>query len=183
MLFRLAFLTLLGGCLLHSAPAASAQVMDIKGSTTAQSKEDNDDRPKSFKETLVKMRIEKEKKDFEQMLDRGREALKLSEELERTYASYGRLAASDMNKLIEVEKLVKKIRSELGGNDDSGDDKSVQPQRFEAVENGNIFKSFRKTTSKLIDELQKTSRFTVSATAIQASNAVLKLARILRISK
>ena len=41
----------------------------------------NDDRPKNFKETLQKMRIEKEKKDYQEMLDRGAEALKITEGL------------------------------------------------------------------------------------------------------
>lgn len=138
-----------------------------------------DERPKSLKESMEKMRIEKDKKDYAQMLERGEEALKISEELENAYAANGRLSDRELAKLESVEKLVRKIRSGLGGDDDSDDksDKAIeQPLPPEEA-----VKSFRSTMVKLFDELKKTSRFSISAAAIQTSNAVIKLARFLRI--
>jgi hypothetical protein len=128
---------------------------------------------------MEKMRIDKEKKEYAQMLERGEEALKISEELEAAYAVNGRLTQREIAKLESVEKLVKKIRNELGG-DDEGDEKSpeISEQRLPPAE---AFKSFRATTVRLFEELKKTSRFSISAAAIQTSNAVLKLARFLRI--
>lgn len=181
MFIRLVILTVFCGFAISSATATSAQTVEVKGSINPRSNQDDEDRPKSFKETLEKMRIQKEKKDYAEMLDRGREALKLSEELENTYTNTGRLDSSDMSKLVEVEKLVKKIRSELGGGDDDGDDEVKETAR--PAGQGDVIKSFRKTTGKLIEELKKTTRFTVSAAAIQTSNAVLKLAKLLRISR
>ncbi len=183
MLVRFIFLTTIACSFLCVASPALCQTGDVKGSLIGKSSDDDEERPKSFRETLVKMRIDKEKKEFEQMLDRGREALKLTEELEKAYASYGRLNSGEINKLVEVEKLVKKIRSELGGNDGDDDDEADQAVRSEQLHGGDLIKSFRETTVKLIDELKKTTRFTVSAAAIHASNSVLKLARILRISR
>ncbi len=145
-------------------------------------REPEEDRPKSFKETLVKLRIDQEKKDFDEMIGRGEKALKLSEELEKAYAINGRLNPNEITKLGAVEKLVKKIRSDLGGDDDEGsEEKSMNATQ--PLAQGEAVKSFRSTTLKLFQELKKTTRFTVSAAAIQASNAVLKLARFLRISR
>jgi len=152
---------------------------DNKTSIYTKAEDEDDNRPKSFKETLQKLRIEKEKKEYNEMIDRGEEALKLSEELEKAYEHNGRLTSSEVAKLAEVEKLVKKIRNELGGDDD--DDKSesehAQTNKLSA---GEAIKTFRATTVKLFDELKKTTRFSISAAAIQTSNAVLKLTRFLR---
>ena len=164
-----------------------AQTVDAKSSVILKpGEEDDDDKPKSFKETMVKLRIEKEKKEYDEMLTRGETALKLSEELERAYAENGRLTSNEVAKLETVEKLVKKIRSELGG-DDEGDDKEANGSNENAAPEKRLspadaIKSFRETTVRLFDELKKTTRFTVSAAAIQTSNAVLKLTRFLRIS-
>lgn len=174
-----AFIMLAGICCL-------AQSADNKGAIFSKPGEsDDDNRPRGFKETLEKMRIEKEKKDFDEMIERGEEALKISEELEKAYAQNGRLTANEVTKLETVEKLVKKIRNELGGDDDS-DSGNVENLQGRS-ENGPLsrpdaIKSFRATTGKLFDELKKTTRFTISAAAIQTSNMVIKLARFLRIS-
>ena len=82
-----------------------------------------------MREMLEKMRIEKDKKDHEEMIQRGQEALDLSDELEKAIESDQKLTQKDIEKLDTLEKLVKKIRSELGGgdDDDSADDaKSVR---------------------------------------------------------
>ena len=43
--------------------------------------------------------------------------------------------------------------------------------------------TLKTSTAKLVDELKKTTRFSLSATAIQTSNAVLTVARFMRIRK
>ena len=181
MLIRLALLVFLAAVSLAGASVSYAQSADNRGSVIPKTgSDDDDDHPKSFKETLVKLRIDKEKKEYEEMLERGEEALKLSEQLERAYDQSGRLNNDELNKLNTVEKLVKKIRNELGGDDDADDEKAViEPPLSQEV----AVKNFRTTTLKLLEELKKTTRFTVSAAAIQASNAVLKLARFLKISR
>lgn len=157
-----------------------AQGADNKGSLIPKGEEDNSDHPKSFRETLEKLRIDKEKKDFAAMIERGEEAVKLTEEVEKAYDRDGRLDQGGLNKLVAVEKLVKKIRNELGGDDDESDNEKVV---VATPEKGSIIKSFRSTAVKLLEELKKTSRFTVSAAAIQASNAVLKFTKLLRLTK
>ena len=145
---------------------------------TKPGEQDTDDGPKGFKETLDKMRIEKEKKDFKEMIDRGDEALKLSDELKHSFEQNGKLSESDLARLSKVEKLVKKIREELGGRDDNdqeNDEKEIRPQSL-----ADAVGTLRSSAVTLFDELKKTSRFTISAAAINSSNNVLKLARFLR---
>jgi hypothetical protein len=51
-------------------------------SASAQGKpEPQEDFPKNIKETLIKNRIDREKKDFQELLARGEEAAKLSDEI------------------------------------------------------------------------------------------------------
>jgi len=159
----------------------SAQGADNKSSIIGKPDE-NGDRPKSFKETVERLRIENEKKEYAQMIERGEEALKISEDLEKAYEQNGRLTERELAKVATVEKLVKKIRGELGGDDDEGnEDKRIALD--DPVTSAEILKSFRATTVKLFDELKKTTRFTISTAAIQASNAVLKIARFLRVKQ
>ncbi|MEQ1605612.1 MAG: hypothetical protein ABL999_12165 [Pyrinomonadaceae bacterium] len=183
MLIRFALFIFLAAVFSAASFSICAQNADGRGSIIPKANDagDDDDKPKSFKETLVKLRIEKEKKEFDEMLGRGEEALKLSEELEKAYEQNGRLNNNEITKLATVEKLVKKIRSELGGDDDESDDKPAAVQA--SVAQRDLIKSFRSTTVKLFEELKKTTRFTVSAAAIQTSNAVLRLAKFLRISR
>ncbi len=144
---------------------------------------DDKDRPKTFAEMLEKLRIQKEKKEFDQMIARGEEVLKISTELENAYAQNGRLSDREFAKVETVEKLVKKIRTELGGDDDDGDKDETSRPDEKRLSPGDAIKSLRSTTVELFDQLKKTTRFTISAAAIQTSNAVIKIARFLRIAK
>ena len=184
MLIRSALFVFLAAVFSVGALNSHAQSSDGRTSIIPKSGEDpDDDKPKSFRETLVKLRIDKEKKEYDEMLNRGEEALKLSAELEKAYEQNGRLNSNEINKLATVEKLVKKIRSELGGDDDDEDldDKTVSPPT--PMDQREAVRSFRSTTVQLFEELKKTTRFTVSAAAIQTSNAVLRLTKLLRISR
>lgn len=165
------------GCLVCLAQSA-----DNSSSVVPKTGDSRDDYPKTFRETLEKLRIEKEKKEYQEMLDRGNEALKLTEELEKAVEVNGTLTEREHAKIANVEKLVKKIRGELGGNDEDDREK----------ENGSIFarlspvdavKSLRSATVSLMDELKKTTRFSISAAAIQSTNAVLRVVKFLRFTK
>ncbi len=79
-----------------------------------------DDVPKNIQETLDKHRIDQAKKDHDEMIERGEEALKLSEELEKSVANNNKISPQEQAKLVRLEKIIKKIRNELGGDDDDG---------------------------------------------------------------
>ena len=141
------------------------------------------DQPVGIRETRERMRIEQEKKQYEEMLDRSQQALKLSQDLEKAFEQQPSLTRADIEKLDELEKLVKKVRGELGGgnSDDNEDSDQAEDQSPKTLADG--IKSLQIYTSKLADELKKTSRFGISAVAIQSSNSVLKIVRFLRVSK
>ena len=126
------------------------------------------------------MQIEREKKDFQEMLDRGEEAAKLSDQVERAFATRGTLTDEDKQKIDSVEKLVKKIRGELGGSDDDDSDDDAQKTDKPPTDVVSGVKYLRDSTANLLDQLKQTTRFTISAAAIQSSNSVLKVARFLR---
>jgi hypothetical protein len=146
--------------------------------------DDDDDRdPTSIEQMVVKQRITQQKKEHEELLKRGDEALKLSEELETSFEKSDTLTTKDLEKLQELEKVVGKIRSELGGNDDDEDDDSSGIENNAKQSTAGAFKFLRDSTIKLVDELKKTTRFSISAAAIQSSNTVLRIARFLRLKK
>ncbi len=141
---------------------------------------EKDERPKNIKEKLIQMQIEKDKKDHDEMVARGEEAVKLSTELETSYVEKGTLTDKDIAKLDRVEKLVKKIRDELGGDDDDevANSESIQPGSTGFI--AAAIDSLKLRTSSLLDELKKTTRFTISAAAITTSNSLLRITKFLR---
>jgi hypothetical protein len=132
---------------------------------------------------MKKMQIDQAKKDYEEMLDRGQQALKISEEVERDYSAKSQLTRADLDKLDDLEKLIKKIRGELGGGDSDDSDTDDSKEDRSPDTPADAIKALGSLTTKLVDELKKTSRFGISAVAIESSNAVLKVVKFLRFSK
>jgi hypothetical protein len=165
--------------------AVFAQNNDAPPSIKVTSRDDKDDQSSSIGEMVVKQQITRRKKEHDELLKRGEEVLKLSEELETSIAENETLTAQDLTKLQTLEKAVSKIRSDLGGDDD--DEKFLDDSNGkETTARQNIasaFRYLRESTKKLVDELKRTSRFSVSAAAIQTSNAVIRFARFLRLKK
>jgi hypothetical protein len=177
-----AFEFLFAAVLLLLLAGIGAFGQDAAQRTPGDRTDQQDDQPRTVRETMVKMRIDEEKKEYNEMLDRSKQAQKLSEELERDFAAKNELTKDDYDRLANLEKLVKKIRGTLGaeGSDlgDSDDDEDAIPKNP-----ADAMKALGSFTSKLVDELSKTSRFSVSVAAIQSTNAVLKVCRFLRGSK
>ena len=170
----------LSALILSAAVGISAQSDSgiLPASGRAESK---DDQPRNFKEMLSKQRVERERKDHEELLKRGDEAAQLTEQLENAFEQTNTLTSKDKQKLEALEKIVVRIRKDLGGDDDDSEETVEVKQRPSTLQEA--FNSLKSTTFKLVDELKKGSRFTVSALAIQSSNNVLKLVRFLRLRK
>ncbi len=131
--------------------------------------------PKQIKEKLTEMCIERAKKDFQELLDRGEEVSKLTEEIEDSYTKNNGFSKDDKEKLGRVEDLIKKIRKDLRADDDDDEEKSEKPRTvLETV------KTLKEKTFDLFEELKKTSRYSISAVAIQSSNSIMKIVRFLR---
>ncbi|HEY0426558.1 MAG TPA: hypothetical protein VGC76_02010 [Pyrinomonadaceae bacterium] len=137
-----------------------------------------EDLPKSIKENLAKGRIEQEIKEHEELLKRGDEALELCDELEKSFVANNKLSSEDYKKLDRLEKLVRKIRSDLGGDDDDANAEEKNPSTVE-----NAFKILQENTVQLVDELKKSTRYSISVLAIESSNVLLKVVRFLRFKK
>lgn len=161
--------------------SVSAQV-DASMSSPSDRRKPNEQEVKSISEMLIKQRLLKEKKDHEEMLKRGEEAVALSEQLEETFEQKSFLSDRDNHKLTDLEKLVTKIRKELGG-DEVDDDVFVSNSETKPSTLKEAFTFLQSTTVKLVDELKKTTRFSISAAAIESSNAVLKLVRFLKLKR
>lgn len=143
--------------------------------STSSGRPRQDELPKNVQETLKKHEIEQRKKEHEQLLEHGREAVELSEALDKSVSKRNAFSAEDVEKLERLEKLLKKIRKELGGDDDDEAAESDKPASIKTA-----VKSLREAVSDLFRELKKTSRHTISALAIQSSNSLLRTIRFLR---
>ena len=143
----------------------------------------NDDQPVGLRETREKLRIDQEKKEYQEMVDRSQQAFKLSQDIEKSFEQQSTLTRADQEKLDELEKLVKKVRSELGGGNSEESDDPDQSVDSGPKTMADAAKALSIYTAKLVDELKKTSRFGISALAIQSSNSALRLVRFLRVSK
>jgi TolA-binding protein len=157
---------------------ASAQIDTPDASTSSGKSSNKEDFPKGIKESLAKSRIEREKKDFEELLQNGEEAVKISESLENSFAESNKLSLEDRKKLDRLEKLAKKIRRELGASDIAGEDDEANPSSML-----DAFKTLQASTGKLVEELKKTTRYTISVIAVQSSNAFLKVVKFIRFGK
>jgi len=177
--------TILAAILCGSAIAAYPQfgLPDASSRTPGTNRDDNQ---VGLKEMMAKQRAARVKRDYEEMLTRGDEALKLAKQLEISYEQNKTFSQQDRTRLESLEKVVTKIRKELGGDDDSPEDDAIYANADGEPKPSTLEEAFRflqSTTVKLVDELKKTTRFSISAVAIQSSNTVIKLVRFLRVKK
>lgn len=154
---------------------------DVTSRTPSDHRTDPGDLGKNVRETLAKQRAEREKKDFKELLERGDQAVRISAELERSFESTKQVTSLERDRLQTLEKLVSKIRSELGGSDDEGatDDGDEKPP----ADLADAFEYLKASASKLADQLKRSTRFTVSAAAIQTSNSFLRVIKFLRLRR
>jgi hypothetical protein len=155
----------------------------LPDASTRNGKPQPEELPKNIQETLAKQRIAQEKKDYEELLERSREAVKLSEELEKSFTSSNQISSEDQKKLDRLEKLVKKIRNDLGGDDDGEADIKEKIKDDQPSTVGNAFKTLQSNAAQLFTEIKKSTRYSVSVIAIQTSNALLKLVKFIRFGK
>ena len=165
---------MIGAVLMCGPRSASAQADPFNRDPRRERDED----AKIIKDMLAKQQSEREKKEHEELLKRAEDALEISDQLEKALQDGGQLDSAEEKKLAELEKVVKKIRDELGGDDDEEADKEAAATGPKDLKD--VFVALRKSTIQLVDEVKKTTRFSISAAAIQSSNTVLRLVRLLR---
>ena len=185
MIFRFAKLALLVGIIASGSLLAYAQPELPDASERRPGRRRVNDSPVGLEEMLAKQKAERERKEHEELLERGDEALRIANQLETSFKHNKGFSQQDRSRLESLEKVVTKIRKRLGGDDDDGDEFSNSQSEDEKGPSTleEAFDYLQKTTVKLVDELKKTTRFSISAVAIQSSNTVLKLVRFLRLRK
>lgn len=179
MYFR--FLNLLFAlCICAAACVEISAQADASTPSGRPSAIDNADLPDTFREGLAKRRIQAEEKEYKDLIQNGEEAFKISEELQKNFEAHKNLTADDSKKIEKLEKVVKKIREDLGAKDDSevDDEDGVKPSSLKSA-----ISNIKSTTSDLLSELKKTTRHSISVLAVQSSNNLLKLVRFAKFNK
>jgi hypothetical protein len=98
--------------------------------------------------------------------------------LEKAVDKTENLAAQDQKKLDRLEKLFKKIRNSLGGEEDEPDVEEEKPLSLKLA-----IQRLNERATGLLDELKKSTRYSISVVAIQTSNVIIRLVRYIRFSK
>jgi hypothetical protein len=129
-------------------------------------------------ELRMKACIKQRQKEYSELLGNGEEAVKLSSELEKSFDKTESLAAEDQKKLERLEKLFKKIRGSLGGEEDDPASDEDKPQTLKAAIN-----ALNEKASNLLDELKKSTRYSISVLAIQSSNVMIRLVKYIRFTR
>jgi hypothetical protein len=129
-------------------------------------------------ELRIKACIKQQQKEYRDLLDNGEEAVKLTTELEKAIDKTDALAADDQKKLDRLEKLFKKIRNSLGGEEDEPSVDEEKPLTLKSA-----VQKLSETSVRLLDELKKSTRYSISVVAIQSSNVIIRLVKYIRFSK
>ena len=163
-----------------SAVAISAQTASSDPWPFPDRRKAADDDGQVVKDMLAKQQSAREKKEYELLIERGEAALKLSNELEASFEKKEHLSETERKKLEEFEKLVSKIRDDLGGDEDGETEAEVKEKDSpKDVREGFIY--LKRSTEELVSEIKRSTRFSVSILAIESSNTLIRLARFLRL--
>ncbi|MFV0388824.1 MAG: hypothetical protein ACK5NT_08705 [Pyrinomonadaceae bacterium] len=150
--------------LLTFGASASAQVFDEK----------EEPLPDSIREKMEELRIKEEKESFEKTLNKAKELAEVSKSLESSFAENKGLTKSDQGNLARVESLIKDVRSDLHVRGKAHNKKELPKDTKAAI------KYLSEHTSQLFDELEKSSRYSISVATVQATNSLLHVVKFLR---
>jgi hypothetical protein len=122
----------------------------------------------------TRLALKAEKKAYQEHLGRAKEAVDLALELEKTYELAHIFNAADRKKLERLEKLVRRVRNEVGGSQTDADPKDLPRTTDEAIPR------MVEMTKALHQEVERTPRRVVSASIIEQANKLIALIQYLR---
>ena len=125
-------------------------------------------------DTRTRMILKKEKKEYEEHVERAQEARDLAAELQKTYEIARSFNAADYKKLERLEKLTRRVRNEVGGSQTDADPKELPRTHEEAVS------LLADMARELCEEVEKTPRRVVSASIINQANKLIALIQYVR---
>lgn len=123
------------------------------------------------------MMLKEEKKNYVEHVERAKEVRDLAAELQRIYKTAHSFNAADYKKLERLEKLTRRIRNEVGGEQTDADPKDLPQQKHEAVP------MLAEMAKELSEAVEKTPRRVVSASIIDQANKLIALIQYLRGSR
>jgi len=173
MISSISKISLLLSILVLSAIVSLAQ--DASGNRPDATK--NLDLSEPMRENLAKHRIKEEEEQYQELIKRSEEAAKISEELTTSYEETKKFTDADSKKIDRLEKVVKKIRQDLG----AADDDDATPEAPSSLTT--TLETIKSNAANLLSELKKTTRYSVSVVAIESSNTVWKLLKFVKLKK
>jgi hypothetical protein len=125
-------------------------------------------------EMMARQNIAAEEKDYQENIERAREAAQLSTEIRDAYLHNKSFGRGEQKKLERLEKLTRKIRSEAGGSDGDVTIDNVPSQIEPALSR------LAEVSDKVRKVVEKTPRQVVSASVIEDSNELLEIIHYVR---
>lgn len=170
------FLFLLTSSLILLCAEASAQIKadaqnDRPGDPSQTRKPDASDLGSPAEEIIQRAQIKHEEEEHKELVERAGEMAQIGDEILNSFEHSKSLSRDDLKKLDRMEKLARKIRSNAGASDDPEDAQDSPGHIEEAV------KQLAEISDTLKKNLEKTSRFVISASVIKNSNELIGLIR------
>jgi len=125
-------------------------------------------------EMMARQDIKALEKDYQDNVERAREAAQLSTEIRDAYVHNKAFGRTEQKKLERLEKLARKIRSEAGGSDGDVTIEDVPSQMEPALAR------LTEVSDKVREGVEKTPRQVVSASVIEQANELLEIIRYVR---
>nr|AIA13190.1 hypothetical protein [uncultured bacterium] len=125
-------------------------------------------------EMIARQDIKAAEKDYQENIERAREAAQLSTEIRDAYLHNKAFGRIEQKKLERLEKLTRKIRSEAGGSDGDVTIDNVPSQIEPALSR------LAELSDKVRKVVEKTPRQVISASVIEQSNELLEIIRYVR---
>lgn len=157
----------------QSASSSRSNAADASRATSYE--RDRDEEPsQGLLETRYRWHLREVEKEHREMLDRSQSVARLTKDLYQSFQQNNALTTSDSAKLSELEKLLKKLRKSMGGDDDEALEQNNPSSLADALD------KFAEIAAALNDELKESSRFEISAASIENTNEMLKLLSFVR---
>jgi hypothetical protein len=124
-------------------------------------------------EMMARQSIKAAEKDYQDNVERAREASQLSTEIRDAFVHNKSLSRTEEKKLERLEKITRKIRNEAGGSDG---DVTLEnpPTQIEPA-----LARLAEISDKVRKGVEKTPRQVISAFVIERANEVLEIIRVI----
>lgn len=132
-----------------------------------------EEQSEAFRDTMVRMQIQREETEHKKRIEKAIKIRDLAEDILKE-AEGGKLPRSADQKLRDIEKSAKQIRSDSGGaNDDSPLESPPQSLKQAAEQLDALSERFKAN-------MEKTTRRIVSATVVAEASEIIQLVKIMR---